>query len=349
MPRVLARERGTTRARFRRVGDARASEKKPITVIAAIIANLVIAVAKFIAAAASGSSAMVSEGIHSVVDTGNEALLLVGVKRSAKAPDVQHPFGYGKERYFWSLIVAVLLFGIGGGMSFYEGLHHLQHPGERGDVLWSYAVLAVAFIAEGVSWGIAVRAIHREKTPGSFLHKLNRSKAPGKFVVVGEDTAALAGILVAFVGITLADWLKSPVPDAIASMTIGLILCSTAIYLIVQSKKLLIGESAEPDMVRGIHDLVKKHPGVVDVGYPLTMHFGPSEIMVNLDIRFDEKLGSRDLAANIDEIEREIHEHYPAVKRVYVEAQLEAGGDASRHAFEDGAEAVTGSPSSVPT
>lgn len=309
-------------------------KKSPITILAAMTANLVIAVAKFIAAGISGSSAMASEGIHSVIDTGNQVLLLIGVKRSERPADLKHPFGYGLERYFWSLIVAILLFGIGGGMSIYEGYHHLQNPGERGDVMWSYAVLAVAFVAEGTSWVIAARAILREGTAGSFWKKLHASKAPSRFVVVGEDTAALAGILTAFVGIAVGQWLDSPVPDAIASMIIGLILCGTAVYLSIQSKKLLIGESADPEMVRAIHELVAAHPAVERVGYPLTMHFGPEDVLVNLDIRFDPRLGSIDLARAIDDIERRIHTRYPMVTRVFVEAQLEAGEGIARHAFE---------------
>ncbi len=165
-------------------------EERPITVIGAIAANLVIAVAKFWVAAISGSSAMLAEGIHSVVDTGNEALLLVGAKRSKKAPDEGHPFGYGKELYFWGLIVAMLLFGIGGGMSIYEGLHRLHEPREAGSATWSYVVLGIALLAEGTSWFLAVRAVAAEGHSASFWQKFHRSKDPTKFVVVGEDTAA---------------------------------------------------------------------------------------------------------------------------------------------------------------
>ncbi len=320
------------------------AEKRPLTILVAITANLVIAVAKFVAAVFSGSSAMWSEGIHSVVDTGNEVLLLIGVRRSRKKPDIHHPFGYGKERYFWSLIVAILLFGIGGGMSIYEGIRHLALPREPGDLLWSYGVLAVALVAEGTSWLIAVRSVQHEDTEGSFFRKLHRSKSPGNFVVVGEDSAALAGIVTAYAGIGLSAWLDTPVPDAVASMVIGLILCATAVYLIVQSKKFLIGESADPEMVRAIRALVAAHPAVEQVGYPMTMHFGPDDVLVNLDIRFDARLGSMDLARQIDDIEKRVHERYPSVKRVFVEAQLEAGGNAGRHAFETDQQGPIGEP-----
>ncbi len=297
-------------------------EKRPVTVIAAIAANLVIAAAKFVAAIFSGSSAMISEGIHSVVDTGNQCLLLVGVRRSQKPADEEHPYGYGKERYFWSLIVAVLLFGIGGGMSIYEGIHHLQSPGEGGDVIWSYGVLAVAALAEGTSWLIAVRAILREDKRGSFWQKLRASKAPEKFVVVGEDTAALAGIVIAFLGIWLSRLTGSHIPDAIASMLIGGVLCTVAVLLTRESKALLIGESADPAMVRCIRELLRAHPAVEDAGVPLTMHFGPKEVLVNVDVRFRRDLDPLELACSIDELERSVRERYPEVRRVFVEAQV---------------------------
>ncbi len=307
------------------------SEERPITVVGAIVANLVIAVAKFVAAAFSGSSAMMAEGFHSVIDTGNEALMLVGIKRSNKGADAAHPFGYGKELYFWTLIVAVLLFGVGGGLSIYEGIRHLQHPGEGGKVIWSYVVLGVALVAEGTSWTIAVRAVHKEERGRSFLRKLQHSKDPSKFVVVAEDSAALVGILVAAAGVYLTERLKSPWPDAIASMTIGAILCSVAIYLIVQSKHLLVGESADAEMVDRIQELVAGHSAVEDVRRPLTMHFGPEDVMCNLDIKFDSGLSADELARAIDEIELCIRREYPEVERIYVEAQLFNGDSKKRN------------------
>lgn len=294
--------------------------EKPVTVIGAVVANLVIAVAKFAAAGVSGSSAMVAEGIHSVVDTGNELLLLVGLRRAKKPPDETHPYGYGMELYFWSLLVSMILFSVGGGMSIYEGIHHLQHPGEGGDAMWSYITLGVAFVAEGASWLIAVRAVGREGREARFMDKLHRSKDPTKFVVVGEDSAALLGLVVAFVGVLTGQLTGSIYPDAIASMVIGAILCATAVYLLVHSKHLLIGESTDPEVVADIRRLIGEHEAVRQVGRALTMHLGPQEVMVNVDIQFQD-LSSEQLAQAIDELEVIVQSAHPQVRRLYIEAQ----------------------------
>ena len=297
-------------------------EEKPITVLGAIAANLVIAVAKFWVAIASGSSAMLAEGIHSLVDTGNEALLLIGAKRSKKPPDHLHPFGYGKELFFWGLIVAMLLFGIGGGMSIYEGLHRLHEPREGGSMLWTYVVLGIAFVAEGASWWIAVRAVDQESSHGSFWQKFHRSKDPTKFLVVGEDSAALLGILVAFAGVGLSQLTKSRYPDAIASMVIGVILCSVAIYLVYESKHLLIGEAADSHTIARIQKLASEHPAICRVGRPATMHLSPHQVILNLDVQFDAELDAPQLARAIDEIESRITAEFPEMKQIYLQARL---------------------------
>lgn len=297
------------------------SSERPKTVIAAVIANLVIAVAKFGAALASGSSAMLSEGIHSLVDTGNEALLFVGTSRAKKPPDASHPFGHQREIYFWSLIVAVLLFGVGGGMSIYEGIHHLSQPAEAGAIVWNYVVLAIAAAGEGTSFAIAVRAVKKEGTGASFLKKLHASKDPSRFVVVGEDSAALLGIVTAALGVLLGQLTGSVYPDAIASIVIGAILIAAAIYLIVQSWSLLIGESTDLPTVQHIRELVSRHPAVRHVRQPATMHLGPEEVLLALDIRF-RAMSSNELARSIDELEQAIRADYPQMKHIYVEAQL---------------------------
>jgi cation diffusion facilitator family transporter len=298
-----------------------ADDESPKTVIVAVIANLVIAVAKFAAALVSGSSAMYSEGIHSLVDTGNEALLFLGLSRAKKPADVEHPFGYQKELYFWSLIVAVLLFGVGGGMSIYDGLHELLHPAARGSAVWSYIVLGIAAVAEGTSFTVAARAIRRKEIGDSFLNKLHHSKDPSRFAVVGEDSAALLGIATAAVGLGLGQLTNSPYPDAIASMVIGCILIGAAIYLIAQSKSLLIGESTDPRIVRHIQELVSRHPAVRRVRRPGTMHFGPEDVMLTLDITF-HPMSSNELARAIDDLERLIRRDHPEMKRIYIEARL---------------------------
>jgi cation diffusion facilitator family transporter len=298
-----------------------AANEKPLTVIGAIVANLVIAVAKFLAAGVSGSSAMLAEGIHSLVDTGNEVLLLVGLRRSRHPPDATHPLGYGMELYFWSLIVAVLIFGVGGAFSIYEGIERWLHPVQHGSAGWNYAVLGLSFIAEGISWSIAVRALIREERGASFWQKLHHSKDPSKFMVFGEDTAALLGIIVAFFGVFLGQRLHASWPDAAASILIGAILCCVAVYLIDETRHLLIGEGADPELVRQVRELVSSHATVRDVRPPATIYLGPEEVVLILDIQFDPRLGADAVARSIDEIEGEIRARHPEMKHIFIEAQ----------------------------
>jgi cation diffusion facilitator family transporter len=295
-------------------------QPRPITVYGAMAANAVIALAKFAAAAVSGSSAMVAEGVHSLVDTGNQALLLLGVHRSGQPADETHPFGYGKELYFWSLLVAVLLFGVGGGLSFYEGVHHLQQPSEGGDVTWSYVVLAVAFVAEGISWMIAVRALSRGNGDG-LLDKVRRSRDPSVFVVFAEDSAALLGIAIAAAGVYAGQRLHSIVPDAVASMAIGVILAGVAVYLVIECRHLLLGEGADPETLAAIEQVVKTKPYVVASRRPLTMQFGPHELLVNLELAFSKELSAAQLAKHIEDLEASIRERCPDVRRIFVEAR----------------------------
>ena len=298
-------------------------ESHPVTVLAAMAANLVIMVAKFVAAAFSGSAAMFAEGVHSAVDTANQGIILFGVRRSKKPADEEHPFGYGKEVYFWALIYAVLLFGIGGGVSIYEGLSRLLSG--RGEVpesyLWSYVVLGVALVAEGSSWLIAVRAVEREETGDGFLQKLFRSKDPSRFIVVGEDTAALAGVLIAAAGLGLSQLTGSPSPDAIASVLIGLILGAAALYLVAQSRRLLVGESTDPEVIEAIEGVTSRRDDVVEAGRPFTLHFGPERILVALDVTFRRELSADQLALAVDEIEADIRSCDARVRRIFIEAQ----------------------------
>ncbi|HEX5661460.1 MAG TPA: cation diffusion facilitator family transporter [Polyangiales bacterium] len=293
------------------------------TVWAAIAANLVIAVAKLTAALVSGSSAMFSEAIHSVVDTGNEVLLLIGLRRSELPPDDEHPFGHGKELYFWSLLVAVLLFGIGGGVSVYEGIHRLHDPRPTGDVTWNYVVLGIATIAEGASWFIAARALVGGKRR-SLLRSLHTSKDPSVFMVFGEDSAALAGLLIAFVGVLLGQLLESHVPDAVASLLVGLVLCATAAYLAIEIRDLLVGESAEPEVIAAISDVVGGSELAL-LSRPLTMHFGPERIVVVLEVALAQRSEPAvQVIEQIDALKARIRERVPAVRRVYVSLSLDS-------------------------
>jgi cation diffusion facilitator family transporter len=271
---------------------ASGASERPIVIYAAIGSNGIIAVAKFVAALFSGSAAMLAEGIHSVADTGNECLLLLGQKRSQRLADESHPFGHGKELYFWSLIVAIVLFGIGGGMSVYEGITHLRHPTALEDPIWDYVVLGIAFVAEGTSWVIALKAFLPTVENESFWHALRTSKDPTVVTVLCEDTAALLGLIVAFLGVFLGNQFNSPYPDGIASVIIGFILTIISGFLAYESRGLLVGETADPAVVDHIRALVGSDSAVVQVARPLTMHLGPSEILLNLDVRFRKELSA---------------------------------------------------------
>ncbi|HVP29881.1 MAG TPA: cation diffusion facilitator family transporter [Myxococcota bacterium] len=309
---------------------------KPSVVVAAMAANATIAVAKFGAGTLSGSSAMIAEGVHSLVDTGNQALLLLGVKRSQKRADATHPFGYGKELYFWSLLVAMLLFGIGGGLSFYEGIHHLRAPTPIESPAWSYAVLAIAAVAEGISLTLATRALLRESGDGLFA-KLRRSKDPTRFVVFAEDSAALVGIAIAFAGVFAGERLGTPVPDALASMLIGMVLAGVAVFLVVECRNLLLGEGADAETIAAIEEVVRAKPYVETMERPLTMHFGPSEVLVNLEMAFRKERSAEQLACDVEELERAIRARCPSVKRIFIEAQaLREGASGGREARPQG-------------
>jgi cation diffusion facilitator family transporter len=297
------------------------SKEKPVTIYGALAANLLIALTKFVAAFFTGSSSMLSEGIHSLADTGNEGLLLLGVHRSGKQPDASHPFGYGQELYFWSLIVAMILFGLGGGMSLYEGITHILNPHALEDPLWNYITLAVAVVFEGISFLIAVRALLRAKGRDTILEAIHTSKDPTVFVVLFEDAAALVGLALAFLGVYLSHRLDEPRLDGVASILIGLVLAAVSMVLAYESKGLLLGESADPATVRQIQQLVTADRDVQQARKPLTMHLGPQEVLVNLDVEFRPGLTSSELAAAVDRLEQKIRASAPQIKRIFIEAE----------------------------
>ncbi len=299
---------------------ARSSSESSVTVFVAIAANFIIAVAKFVAAGVTGSSSMLSEGIHSLVDTGNEGLLLLGLKRSHKPPDALHPFGYGKEIYFWSLIVAILLFGVGGGVSVYEGVAHIRRPEELHNPIWNYLVLTVALGAEGWSWWVAIRKLLDDRTSRvGVLRAFRRSKDPAVFVIVGEDTAALLGILVAAGGVFLSHRLQAPWIDGAASVVIGLILAGVAVMLVYESRALIVGETADPGLVRDVQAIVESDPAVLRARPPLTMQMSPDDVLLNMDIEFRRDLSAGELMSAIDRIEAAIRERHPSVRRIFLE------------------------------
>jgi len=290
-------------------------------IFTAIVANLLIAAAKFVAAAFTGSSAMLSEGIHSVADTGNEALLLVGDRLSRRPPDAAHPFGHGRELYFWSLVVAIVLFGLGGGLSVYEGIAHLGHPTDRGRDAWNYAVLAISFIAEGMSFTVAFREFNRRRRHGdrSLWQSFRDSKDPRVFVPLAEDSAALLGLTIAFLGVSLSHWLGRPEIDAASSIAIGLLLGVVALVLAGETRSLIVGEPASEPIVRCIREAAAADPVVVAIESILTIHTSPDQIFLALIVRFRDHLTAAELSRAMDALKQRITAADPRVTRIFVE------------------------------
>lgn len=289
-------------------------------VYGAIAANVCIAGTKFAVAGITGSSAMLAEGFHSTVDTGNGILLLVGMNRSRRKADPQHPFGHGKELYFWSLIVAVLIFGIGGGLSAYEGVLHMMHPNPLEDAGWNYAVLAAAAVFEGASFTIALRQFLASKGDKPFWSAMFASKDPSVYTILAEDAVALAGLLVAAVGVYASHRLDMPVLDGAASVVIGLLLAGVAVVLVRESRGLLVGEGVSREVAESIRAIAAANPCVRAAGLPLSMYFGPSDVLVTLDVEFEARASATDITRAVADIERAIRERYPKIRRIYIEA-----------------------------
>ena len=284
-------------------------------------ANAGIAATKFFAGALTGSSAMISEAIHSVVDTGNQALLLLGLHRSRKPPDELHPFGHGKELYFWSLVVAIMLFGVGGGMAMYEGITHLIQPHALEDAHWAYAVLGIAFVFEASSFVIALREQQHRRGRRSLLSSVHLSKDPSVFTVLFEDAAALSGIVIAFLGVYLGHRYSNPYFDGAASVAIGLILAVVALMLAYESRDLLVGEAAGPAVVQSITEIACSDDAVAEVRAPLTMHLSPREVLLNLEVEFEPGIGGDDQVAAVTRLEERIRSKHPEVTRIFIEAR----------------------------
>ncbi len=293
-----------------------------ISIYAALAANIGIAIIKFIAAAFTGSSSMLSEGIHSAVDSGNQFLLLIGIKRSQRPADENHPFGHGQEIYFWSLIVGILIFGLGGGMSVYEGVLHIKDPEELTNPFWNYIVLAVAFIFEGASFIVAVKGFLKIEGKGDFYKKLKQSKDPSLFVVIFEDGAALIGLIIAALGIFLSHYLNNAIIDGFASILIGILLAIVAVLLVIESRKLLTGESADKDQIALIKKILNTDKDVHELRPPLTMQLSPTEVLLALDIEFKNNLKGTELALVICRLEKEIKTQIPMIKQIFIEAKI---------------------------
>ncbi len=290
-------------------------------IYAALAGNSLIALTKFIAASVTGSSAMLSEGIHSMVDTGNQILLLHGLRRAQLPADRRFPFGHGKEVYFWSFVVAILIFAVGAGISIYEGIRHLINPSPITNPLINYIVLGLAMIFEGAAWTFAFIEFRKEKGQWGYLEAVQRGKDPTLFVVLFEDSAAMLGLIAAAAGIGLAQLTGIPYFDGAASILIGLILAATAIWLAYETQGLLIGESANEGVVDGIRNLAIEETDVDSINEVLTMHMGPEFILLNLSVKFREAATAPEIEAAVRRMESRIKTEYPEVKRIFIEAE----------------------------
>ncbi|MEA3001756.1 MAG: hypothetical protein QOH81_544 [Sphingomonadales bacterium] len=294
------------------------------TLLIALAANLGIAVSKFVAAAITGSSAMLTEGVHSLVDSANQLLLIWGRRQSKKPPDRRHPFGYGRELYFWSFVVALLVFALGAGVSIYEGIVHIRHPEPAVSPLIAYGVLLLAFLLEGGSTISAFREFRAAKGTLGWFRAVRESKDPPTFIVLLENGAAMAGILAAAVGLGLSQATGNPLFDGAASIVIGLILGVTATLLAHESKALLIGEAADPELVEGIRAVAARQQGVVGVGFVLTVHSAPDQITVMLSADFDDSISAGRVERIVADIEAEVAERWPAVRRLFIRPEQNA-------------------------
>jgi cation diffusion facilitator family transporter len=290
-------------------------------IYAALVGNGLIAISKFVGAVITGSSAMMSEGIHSVVDTGNQLLLLLGLKRAKKPADAQYPYGHGKEIYFWSFVVAIMIFAVGSGISIYEGIHGVMDPHPVSSPMINYIILGLAIIFEGGAWYFAYKEFKKVQGDQGFFKAVSGSKDPTTFVVLFEDSAAMLGLVVALIGIWLGQVTGIHLFDGIASLIIGVILGGTAAWLAYETKGLLIGESTDPQVVQGITDMASSYNEVKVVNETLTMHMGPEYILVNLSVDFDDAMNADQIEKATARLTKEIKDSYTRVKRVFIEAE----------------------------
>ena len=295
------------------------SSKKAI--YAALIGNALIAVTKFAAATYTGSSAMLSEGIHSLVDTGNQVLLLYGIKRAKRPPDSEFPFGHGKEIYFWSFVVAMLIFALGGIISIYKGWQHIASPAPIANLAVNYAVLGLAAVFESAALWVAFKEFNRSRGSLGIIKAITRGKDPTLFVVVFEDSAALLGLLIALLGTFLYQLTGNSVFDGLASISIGLVLILTAWLLAIESKKLLIGESADPQIVEEMREILSQDERIHSVNEIATLHMGPEFIVATISADFIDALSAENLEYSVTELTKKIKAIDPRIQRVFIEAE----------------------------
>lgn len=321
-------------------------------------ANLAIAAAKFVGAFLTGSTAMLAEGAHSLVDTANQLLLLVGLKRAKKPADAKHPFGYGREVYFYAFIVALFIFLGGGIFAIYEGAHKIEHPEPAADAtvfgvhlsgFWvNVSILGFAILAEGYSCLVAVKAFWAEKGQRSAITAIHRSKDPSLYTILVEDVAALIGLVIAMTGVVLAHVLDMPVLDGWASIGIGLVLIGMSIFLMIETHGLLIGEAADPEVVRTIQAAVREETAVQHVNEVLTQHLGPSDILVNLSLDFADDVPAGEVERTVARLEQRIKAKSHNVTRVFIEIQSRKGHTAGRAPAAAPEDSDTGSNAAPP-
>lgn len=292
--------------------------KENIVLFGALFANLGIAVAKFVAAAISGSSSMLTEGVHSLVDSGNQILLLYGQRQARRAPDAQHPFGYGRELYFWAFVVAILIFAVGAGVSIYEGWLHFMDPEPLRDPTLNYVVLAIAPLLEGGSWAIAVKEFNGKRQGASWWRAIRRSKDPAGFIVLFEDSAALMGLAVAGLGVWASHAFGDARIDGVASMVIGTILAVVALLLAREAKGLIIGESADPRLVGGVWEAVEADPAITAVNHVRTIHTAPDAVFVAISADFQDDLNVGQAEILIEDLEARLKAAFPEITSIYI-------------------------------
>ncbi len=293
-------------------------------IYAALAGNTLIAITKFAAAAWTGSSAMLSEAIHSLVDTGNQGLLLHGLKRAARPADKTHPFGYAREIYFWSFVVAILIFAVGAGVSMYEGILKITSPHPMEDVFVNYAVLGMALVFEGAAWWLAFTEFRKTKGMRGFIEAVQHSKDPTVFTVLFEDSAAMLGLFAAAAGITLAHLYDMPLADGIASVVIGFILAGTAVALAIETKGLLIGEAASDEVIEGITAIVRRADSVEHINEIRSMHLGPKDVLLTISLDFRDDLSAGSVEETIHILEMAIKSRFPEITRLFIEVQSQA-------------------------
>lgn len=290
-------------------------------VVVSLIGDLLIAVAKFIAGALAGSSAMLSEGVHSLVDTVNSALLLYGLHRARQPPDPRHPFGHGRELYFWSFVVALLVLALGAGISFYEGLIHLRRPDRLTDARLSYIVLAVSFVFEIISWAVAMKGIGARKGRLGYFEAFRRSKDPSDFTELLTDSAGLLGLLFALGGVLGSHMLHAPRADGAASIGIAVVLAGTSLLLLRESKNLLIGEPAHPRIGDSIMAIARADEGVRCANGVLTFQMGPQQVVANLSAEFDDHLNADQIEQCVNRIEEKAKSENREIVALFIKPQ----------------------------